>query len=203
MSPSPVASKVKSCAFAVRLLVSSVCRGGGLCLLAERFSLWRKMERRRAEEKLETISLDDLTDVVAMRAVVSLDKLEDESDKEWRDRGIFICYRYARKRFLLATRSQGRTSAPFRISYLLQRHMCEPGYQVRIQDYISAPKPNGYMRFGTPESNCCVNVRLTPCLVLPRSLHTTIKHDGQVMEVQVRTGKTMDYHSQLVSKAAG
>jgi hypothetical protein len=100
MSSSRVASKVKSCAFVVRLLVTSARRGGGLCFLAEAYSLWRKVERRHAEEKIGTISLDDLTDVVAMRAVVSLDKLEDETDKEWRDRGIFICYRYARKSFL-------------------------------------------------------------------------------------------------------
>ncbi len=91
--------------------------------LKEKYSLWRKMERKQRETGRK-VTLDDIKDVVAMRIVINLDRLPDEPESEWKGRGIYAC---------------------FRVMYLVQRHLSAPGYKSTVEDYISIPKVNGYM----------------------------------------------------------
>lgn len=51
--------------------------------LKEKYSLWRKMERKRIDEQ-RSITLDDIHDVVAMRIIINIDREADEPESEWR-----------------------------------------------------------------------------------------------------------------------
>lgn len=115
--------------------------------LKEKYSLWRKMERKRIEER-RNIDLDDIHDVVAMRIIINLEREADEPESEWKgvsngkkgmsilcvsghpwlspvippslQRGLYLCYR---------------------IMYLCLRFLSAPGYKTLVEDYVSAPKP--------------------------------------------------------------
>lgn len=90
--------------------------------LKEKYSLWRKMDRK-AKEVGKPVSLDDIKDVVAMRIVINVDRQPDEPESEWKGRGIYLC---------------------FRVMYLVQRHLSASGYKSTVEDYVSIPKVNGY-----------------------------------------------------------
>lgn len=62
--------------------------------LKEKYSLWRKMARKRREGGgAGSVSLDDITDVVAMRIVINLERQPHEPESEFKARGIYLCYR--------------------------------------------------------------------------------------------------------------
>lgn len=90
--------------------------------LKEKYSLWRKMERKQRDSG-GAVTLDDIKDVVAMRIVINLERQPEEPESEFKARGIYLCYR---------------------ILYLVQRHLNAPGYKTTVTDFVALPKPNGY-----------------------------------------------------------
>jgi len=92
----------------------------------ELYSLWHKMETK-GERNLEHI-----TDVVALRVIITPQSSENPEDPEQSqkdtDRGVWLCYHVLG----------------------LAQHL--PGFQpvpTRVKDYISFPKPNGYQSLHT------------------------------------------------------
>ncbi len=88
----------------------------------ELYSLWLKMET-----KYES-NLDEINDVVALRVVLEPGRRENESESEWNQRGVWLCYHVLG----------------------LVQHLpeCQP-VPTSVKDYISFPKPNGYQSLHT------------------------------------------------------
>ncbi len=112
--------------------------------LKEKYSLWRKMERKRRDGGISELGLDAIKDVVAMRIVINLERQPEEPESEYRARGIYLCYR---------------------ILYLVQRHLNAPGYKPLVTDFISIPKPNGYrsLHVTIMRAGQLVEVRVCAC----------------------------------------
>jgi len=88
--------------------------------MKELYPLWVKMDAK---------STDELpADVVALRVVLELAQRPEETDNEWKTRGVWLCYHVLG----------------------LVQHLpdCRP-VPSQVKDYISFPKPNGYQSLHT------------------------------------------------------
>lgn len=81
---------------------------------------------------------------MALRVVIALDRRQNETESSWKERGTRFCYR---------------------LGDLIIQKFRAPGQEVKVEDYIHNPKPNGY-----------------------QSLHLSIEREGQVRQSDAQTG---------------
>lgn len=92
------------------------------------YSLWYKMLRK----KLDDGKIDQITDIIALRVVLEVDRLPDETDSEYEVRSNDLCY------YTLSI-----------VNHLPKWNCPDEPTENYLKDYIKYPKPNGYKSLHT------------------------------------------------------
>jgi (p)ppGpp synthase/HD superfamily hydrolase len=172
--------------------------------LKEKYSLWRKMERKRRDGAGSDVSLDAVKDVVAMRIVVNLERQPEEPESEYKARGACVLSFYFFV-WLVASRSLC-TLEPIRWIESIEQASKQARKQSATQlTAIFASRPPPTIDRSSPGIYLCYRIlylvqrhlnapgyrpTVTDFIAIPKpngykSLHVTIMRAGQLVEVRV------------------
>jgi GTP pyrophosphokinase len=103
-------------------------------------SIWQKSQVLGTPASDPGANIEDITDIYAARMILDYPQQPWETDEEYRDRGIALCYHVF-----------GLLESKLWTECLSKEHIFEPTWTAdgAFKDYIAVPKPNGYQSLHT------------------------------------------------------